>query len=117
MTHLAPPPSTGAGRRARRWAMVAATLAAVATAVALPQVVPAGHPLALADGGSGVDRVERVPGSAPSDALVITGDDGQAVAANFAGDGHSAQRAVRSLWWRWTAPASGSFRFSTHGTE
>jgi hypothetical protein len=50
----------------------------------------------------------------------IEGRTGQDVVANFplsAAGAEVVALAVPSLWWTWSAPASGAFRFSTHASE
>jgi len=58
-------------------------------------------------------------GTVASGATRISGVSGQVVAANFDGGIDSPLQSLASadLWWRWTAPQDGRFRFSTFGSE
>src|SRR5690606_20717109 len=108
--------STPARGRARRWALSVAALAAVATAVAMPQVVPAA-PVAAQAGPAVEPAIQTIPGAQPSQPQPIIGAIGQTVAANFVGEDSAGGLVAPSLWWSWTAPAAGTYRFSTHGSE
>ncbi|WP_052436196.1 LamG domain-containing protein [Georgenia sp. SUBG003] len=60
-----------------------------------------------------------VAGSEPAAAVAVEGGSGTVVAPNFAATaGPEAPEVVAaSLWWRWTAPSAGTYRFHTHGSE
>ncbi|MBN0042178.1 hypothetical protein JN535_18640 [Cellulosimicrobium cellulans] len=64
--------------------------------------------------------VDEVVGDVAAEARVVGGAVGQDVAPNFPASHRGPQApstVARSLWWSWTAPASGPVTFSTAGSE
>ncbi|MCK6211008.1 hypothetical protein KZX45_10675 [Georgenia sp. EYE_87] len=114
----------GGGARGNAGRIGAVVVAALALALGIAQPAGAGEaPTAVgpsvvvpadASGPSGA-----VPGSDAASPADLDGPSGTVVAPNFSPTtGPEAPEVVApSLWWRWTAPANGAYRFHTHGSE
>ncbi|GAA3509868.1 LamG-like jellyroll fold domain-containing protein [Georgenia daeguensis] len=98
-------------------------VAALALALGIVQPAGAGEaPTAeVAPGGvaAAPDAAGAVPGSDVTSPAEISGASGTVVAPNFSPTaGPEAPDVVAtSLWWRWTAPSTGTYRLHTHGSE
>jgi len=113
------------GRPVRGLLAVALAVVVAGTTVASSDAKPKDDPSRVTvTGSTGRDR-PFVPqdgpgaGTVASGATRISGVSGQVVAANFDGGIDSPLQSLASadLWWRWTAPQDGRFRFSTFGSE
>lgn len=84
----------------------------VAALLAFSLVLPAGTAVALIGSTSAEGQIREA-------ARVLSGAHGQVVEANFeeGPEGDGKRLSTETMWWRWTAPASGAFRFSTYGSE
>ncbi|PFG38837.1 concanavalin A-like lectin/glucanase superfamily protein [Georgenia soli] len=60
-----------------------------------------------------------VAGSGTGAAVALEGESGTVVAPNFSPTTgpEAPDDVVPELWWRWTAPSTGPYRFHTHGSE
>ncbi|PFG38671.1 putative cell wall-binding protein [Georgenia soli] len=105
----------GQGIVARGWRVGVVTAAAVTLALG-PAGAASGLPPTANEPPS---PAAPVPGADVSDALTVEGASGAVVEPNFsATDGPEAPEEVApTLWWRWTAPSSGTYDFHTHGSE
>ncbi|MFD4994026.1 LamG-like jellyroll fold domain-containing protein [Cellulosimicrobium cellulans] len=110
---MAPSVASRTHPRPRRLAAAVAATALVAGLVAASGPAPWDVPVAVA-------AAPEVEGDVADEARAIGGATGQDVAATFPaqhrGPGPAATVA-RSLWWSWTAPASGPVTFTTAGSE
>ena len=113
----------GDGARGSAGRVGAVVVAALALGLGIIEPAGAAGEVPTAEEPSGVradaQGAPAVPGSDPAAPGEIDGTSGTVVAPNFPTTAGPEEPDVvaPSLWWRWTAPATGSYRFHTHGSE